>query len=279
MKKTKMISLVLITVFVFGCRQGEEVCSEKYDESGQLEAVFINLNDEDNHSLHIKFYPGGGIKEHYYVKQDTLNGRFTSFFEDGQIEHQEYQQSGLLEGRVMDYYPSGEVEQISNFKKGLLHGNRSYYRKDGKVKAVDTYFEGLRYFDRIWEYTGDSVATVNTWIEPVIQRRRHDNPDSLVLIFRLPLDDLEFVQEYLRMNAGISTWTNGALRDSAALTDVRFENDIYEYDLHIESIDSITIWALIQYDKPTPEIEIDTFHQGIILDPVREGDSIVHLPY
>jgi len=197
-----------------------------------------------------------------------MHGPGTSFYENGKINHQEYQKSGNTEGRVIHYYPSGEIEQISNYKNGKLEGERYYYRTDRKLKAFDKLLDGYTYFDRIWEFEGDSIKEVKTRINPVLQRKEEDrlnNADSLVMVFRLPLDDAEFQQRYLKMNAGISTWSKGIILDSATLTDARFENDIYEYPLDVQAIDSIDVWVVIRYVEKIPETVFDTFYQSIIL--------------
>jgi len=267
--KINFMYFLFVSVFTIGCRQGELDCSERYNEDGHLEAINISLDDQENHSLVVEFYPGGGIKEHYHVRHDTLDGPCTSFYENGQIKHMQYQQSGSIVGHAIYYYPSGEIEQISNYKEGKLNGERYYYRTDRKLKAFDKLLDGFKYFDRMWEYEGDSISKVKTRIYPVLQRNVEKEPadsDSLVMVFRLPLNDAEFEQKYIRMNTGISTWSNRSVRDSTMLTDLRFENDVYEYPLNVQAIDSIDVWAVIRYIKNSPETVFDTFYQSIILN-------------
>lgn len=159
----KLIALLVITLFMWGCQEKEVDMSQKQIRNG---VVYLVNEDKPYSGIIVKKYENGQIEikerykdglpegEQYFYhsngqvsmkgtfKKGKVVGEATSYYEDGQIENKLMYKDGLLDGEAISYHPNGKVKYSGAFAKGEKEGDFKYYDKDGKPIVTATYENG-----------------------------------------------------------------------------------------------------------------------------------------
>ncbi|HLF62259.1 MAG TPA: hypothetical protein VI603_00800 [Saprospiraceae bacterium] len=273
-----LIWILILSIIVACVKKNPDSVLTKYSTDRNIERVVIR--SDSGKTFTILFHPNGTIRKQYTEKFGELQGVFNTFYENGILEQQIYKKNGLNQGKAFTYYPSGEIRDIASFRDGLQNGDSYYYLPNGKIRSLNSYYKNHLYFKRVWTYdTLGNEIRVFTGIYPVIAPDTDVNTirsDTLKVTFNLPLDNEEFMNQYLRMNVILSCIYKGRVIRQYELKDVQFENDQFIFPVRLDLADSIQVKGIINYSEPPATISFDTFYQTIHMHYVEETEEAVN---
>lgn len=140
-----------------------------YYDNGALKS----LENYDTGEVTI-YYPEGGKRQHFFLKDDEIEGSAevfdrcgnlidklnyskglregsgTSYYSSGKKELTYSYKAGQRDGEFIEYYESGVVHETYQYKEGELEGPFREYYADGKLKIAGNYIKGD--VDGEWKY-------------------------------------------------------------------------------------------------------------------------------
>ena len=127
----KNLTVLLITILLFGCKQNEG----KLNSSDTETSIEKSISSNDSISPNKKYNKDEIIKINKLIYQKT--------------------DSTLITGELLFYYETGEIQQLQTFKDGILNGPRKGWHINGQLRQEGTFEDGkIIGFRRVWYDNG-----------------------------------------------------------------------------------------------------------------------------
>ena len=114
----KNLTVLLITILLFGCKQNEG----KLNSSDTETSIEKSITSNDSISPNKKYNKDEIIKINKLIYQKT--------------------DSTLITGELLFYYETGEIQQLQTFKDGILNGPRKGWHINGQLRQEGTFEDG-----------------------------------------------------------------------------------------------------------------------------------------
>ena len=89
----------------------------------------------------------GQLKEHYYLKDDKMDGTYIAYYDTGHLNTQTFIVNGVRHGYYKDYYPNGSLKIDAVYENGLKTIHKDYYQGPenniGCVKVITSLQNGV----------------------------------------------------------------------------------------------------------------------------------------
>jgi uncharacterized protein len=85
------------------------------------------------------YSPEGGKKEHFYLKDDKIDGDVELYYLNGRIKEKLRFAAGERDGKREVYYPDGSVKATYQYKNGKIDGDYISRHENGKVYVRTAY--------------------------------------------------------------------------------------------------------------------------------------------
>ena len=127
----KNLTVLLITILLFGCKQNEG----KLNSSDSETSIEKSISSNDSISPNKKYNKDEIIEINKLIYQKT--------------------DSTLISGELLFYYETGEIQQLQTFKDGILNGPRKGWHINGQLRQEGTFEDGkIIGFRRVWYDNG-----------------------------------------------------------------------------------------------------------------------------
>ena len=140
--KRLLISLALITVFIFGVNAQSTTAlkSNRYDVSETVNPTdtIMCLRADMKPLNGIVFCEFGDIGKYVNGKEDGVQ---KDWYDDGQLRSESNYKDGKSEGVQKWWYENGQLEFEGNYKDGKKHGKETWWN-NGQVVKEENYKDG-----------------------------------------------------------------------------------------------------------------------------------------
>ncbi len=158
----KNLILLLLPIFLIGCKQKEEKPNNTSDVTINNKSLFTIDSTTSNNSYNYDEIMS--INKLVYLKKDStlVTGKINNYYDNGQVKQLKTFKDGKLDGLRKVWYENGQLMQEGTFKNGKIEGTRSLWFDTGELKAEGTYKDGnLDGYKKQWYKNGQLKSETN----------------------------------------------------------------------------------------------------------------------